>query len=306
MSVFVYHAHDVGLTLVGPLSDHGNLGVSVFFALSGYLVYRPFLRRPVEPVGYMLRRTLRVAPAWLVAVIGVRLLIPAQGPLLVLVMWSLFVELSFYAVLPLLARAARGRELPVVGGLGLASFVLSLVAPSMAVPVAAMPAMLPIFFWCFALGMLLAIVERDRPAFIRSRAWIAGGLPSIGLGLLIADRYPSGYGDPWTDLLVVLGAVVVMGGLIDLRRNWAWTALAADATYSFYLWHYPVMNSLSLVLAPALGVALGFLIAGAISVATTVVLERPIRTFVDLRQRARAERSTASIPVPAFIPVPEY
>jgi hypothetical protein len=41
-------------------------------------------------------------------------------------------------------------------------------------------------------------------------------------------------------------------------------------------------------------------------VATTVVLERPIRTFVDLRQRARAERSTASIPVPAFIPVPEY
>jgi hypothetical protein len=60
-----------------------------------------------------------------------------------------------------------------------------------------------------------------------------------------------------------------------------------------------------LVLAPATAVAFGLVIAGAISVATTIALERPIRAYVDVRQRAGAERSTGSIAVQALLPVAE-
>ena len=45
MAVFIYHAHGLGIVILGPVASHGNIGVPVFFALSGYLVYRPFLQR---------------------------------------------------------------------------------------------------------------------------------------------------------------------------------------------------------------------------------------------------------------------
>jgi peptidoglycan/LPS O-acetylase OafA/YrhL len=250
MSVFLFHARGIGVSLISPLANHGNLGVPVFFALSGYLVYRPFLSRQVEPVRYLLRRTMRMAPAWLVAVIGVRLAIPGEGGFLVLVMWSLFVEMTFYAVLPLLAQLARGREVALVGGLGLASYLANFALPNISVPIVAMPALLPIFFWSFALGMLLAIVERDHPRVIEGHAWLAGGLALTVIGYLIADTYPAAYNDPIASMLIVLGAVGVMGGLMGWQQRWAWAALGAEATYSFYLWHDPILNALASVMPP--------------------------------------------------------
>jgi peptidoglycan/LPS O-acetylase OafA/YrhL len=251
----------------------------VFFALSGYLVYRPFLYRPVEPAPYLIRRTLRMAPAWLAAVVGVRLLMPGEGPALSLVMWSLFVEMAFYAVLPLLALAARQREWLVVGGLGLASFVASLLIPSMLVPVILDPILLPFFFWAFSLGMLLAVLERDRPKLIRPHVWLVAGLLLVPAGLYAADGYSAGFSDPLASLVVVFGAVAVMGALMGWRQRWAWAALGADATYSFYLWHLPVLETLAARFIPSGTIILGLLITGLISVTITVVLEKPIRRW---------------------------
>jgi peptidoglycan/LPS O-acetylase OafA/YrhL len=281
LSVFAYHTRGAsGIALTSPLANHGNIGVPVFFALSGYLIYRPFLWRPVEPVSYILRRSVRMAPAWLVAVVGVRLAMPWEGGMLALVMWSLVVELTFYGILPLLARAARNREYAVIGALGVASYLAWLISPTADVPVAAMPLVMPLYLWSFAPGMLLAVLERDNPGLIRDRLWLAVGLPMVLAGLVLADGYPAGYSEPGASLLVVLGSVGVMGGLLRWPQNWAWAAVCADATYSFYLWHAPVLNTLAPLLAAPATLGLGFLFTGVISVATTVILERPIRQWI--------------------------
>ncbi len=129
--------------LLPPLRE----GVTLFFCLSGFLLYRPFAAalirgtRPPSSRRYALRRLLRIAPAyWVVLLVTVLALEPRvrlsdAGDLSILgrqalliandapstiwsgltPSWSLAVELVFYAVLPLLAAAAlaqrrRGRS----------------------------------------------------------------------------------------------------------------------------------------------------------------------------------------------------
>ena len=114
-------------------------GVAIFFLISGFLLYRPFLvaRRRGEPVSlgaYARRRVLRIVPAYWVALSLLVLLGLAPGVTTgnwwvfygfgqiydaqmighgIGVAWTLCIEMSFYAVLPLFALAAarlsRGR-----------------------------------------------------------------------------------------------------------------------------------------------------------------------------------------------------
>ncbi len=85
--VLVYHVHLVtGVDLVpGPIAAGGSSGVGIFFALSGYLLFRPFLNGAVNLRAYAVRRFLRVWPAYLLAIIGCALLLgvsaPAEAPL---------------------------------------------------------------------------------------------------------------------------------------------------------------------------------------------------------------------------------
>ena len=120
--------------LLPPLRE----GVTLFFCLSGFLLYRPFAAalirgtRPPANGRYALRRLLRIAPAyWFVLLVTVLTLAPrvqpgdvgsvsALGRQALLIAnyapdtiwtgltpsWSLAVELVFYAVLPLLAAIA--------------------------------------------------------------------------------------------------------------------------------------------------------------------------------------------------------
>lgn len=120
-----------------------NMGVTVFFVLSGFLLYRPFVAarfagRPGPAVGtYLTRRVLRVVPAYWLALtvfgLALPLYVPVFGPgwsayyLLgqtwvpdltfggLSPAWSLSVEASFYLLLPVVAgglrRALGGMEL---------------------------------------------------------------------------------------------------------------------------------------------------------------------------------------------------
>ena len=109
-----------------------DVGVAVFFVLSGFLLYPP----PV-PVGrYALRRAARILPAYwvLLAVVAAFCSVPGAywwlgqtyvgeplaGPLTQT--WSLCTEVAFYAVLPGLVWLARRWEWPVLAGCGVVAY----------------------------------------------------------------------------------------------------------------------------------------------------------------------------------------
>lgn len=144
-AVLIYHVGGfTGDTLYDTpqawLLARGEIGVALFFVLSGLLLFRPWVKTlllgapsPAVP-SYLWRRALRILPAfWLVTLVcmfafnagkpktqwdwsEVFLLVhiydfhpwwpsEAVGPQGLGQMWSLAVEISFYAVLPLLAAA---------------------------------------------------------------------------------------------------------------------------------------------------------------------------------------------------------
>lgn len=125
--------------------SRGDVGVPVFFALSGLLLYRPWASavltgQPTDRVlRYLRRRALRILPAyWAVVLIALPVLNPnaarhtwawvqylllaqnydphpwwtGTGATGLSQMWSLVVEVSFYLVLPLLAAALAWLALP--------------------------------------------------------------------------------------------------------------------------------------------------------------------------------------------------
>ncbi|MHA3024449.1 acyltransferase family protein [Mycobacterium sp. BMJ-28] len=170
----------------GRLLGRFDLAVAVFFALSGFLLWRGHAaaarglrRRP--PTGHYLRsRLVRIMPGYLVAVVVVLSLLPdAEANFTVWLanltltqiyvpltltagltqMWSLSVEVSFYLALPLLALLARRlpvrARIPAIVAVALASLcwgLLPLYPPAGVNPLNWPPA----FFSWFAAGMVLA------------------------------------------------------------------------------------------------------------------------------------------------------
>jgi len=137
----------------------GVLAVFLFFTLSGYLLFWPWVRRqfdvgpPISLGRYARNRALRVLPLYFVTVAVLLWLAPLgahrsdwwrfalllenfsprTAERLDSVMWSLVVEMQFYLVLPFLAaaimrigRGSIGRALALVGVLAVGSFALRL------------------------------------------------------------------------------------------------------------------------------------------------------------------------------------
>ena len=172
--------------ITGRLFGRFDLAVAVFFALSGFLLWRGHAAaarglRPVPPTGHYLRsRIVRIMPGYLVAVVVILSLLPeANADLTVWManlsltqiyvpltltagltqMWRLSVEVAFYLALPLLALLARRvpvrARMPVITATAVASFAWVLIpfdAPFGVNPLNWPPA----FFSWFAAGMLLA------------------------------------------------------------------------------------------------------------------------------------------------------
>ena len=148
--------HSAGVD--GRLFGRFDLAVAVFFALSGFLLWRSHAAAarglaPRPATGHYLRsRVVRIMPAYLVAVVVILTLLPDGNhasptvwlanltltqvyvPLTLTAgltqMWSLSVEVSFYLALPILAMLAarlpvRGR-VPAIASLAVASLVVGL------------------------------------------------------------------------------------------------------------------------------------------------------------------------------------
>lgn len=139
----------------GTLLARLDVGVALFFVLSGFLLSRPWISRsldgrPAPGTGrYLWKRFLRIVPLYLVAAVLALSLIgdnadrtPGQWVASLLLldtfadapdpaglthMWSLAVEATFYLVLPLLMLAAVGRRFRVQR---LAAVLVAMVAVS--------------------------------------------------------------------------------------------------------------------------------------------------------------------------------
>jgi peptidoglycan/LPS O-acetylase OafA/YrhL len=193
LSVFAFHAlwRTPALAPLRPVLGHADLGVEVFFILSGFLVARPLVghalqgARPVRAADFWRRRVARIWPAYLVALagslaIGVGTISGAGGWVkhgLLLdswfedgggtglrVSWTLVVEVAFYvAILPLAAAlllAGRRRldawVLACLALLAYGSWALALTTQQHTEPwLRVLPPYLP----AFAVGMLLAVAE---------------------------------------------------------------------------------------------------------------------------------------------------
>lgn len=172
-----------------------NVGVSIFFVLSGYLLGRPFLRAllsgselpAVRP--YLVNRLLRIVPAfWVAAVLTILVLgtggssasqvaavfgfaqayHPSPFAAHIVQAWTLSVEMAFYFLLPagafVLARALRDRTRPGTRAAVIVGAILAVASGSILLRLAG--SHVPVVQWrlgpaifAFAPGLLLAIVE---------------------------------------------------------------------------------------------------------------------------------------------------
>lgn len=257
-SVFVVLFHVRSLTTVtfGPFDRFvmgGDTGVWMFFALSGYLLYKPFLTKNVDLPTYGLKRAARIVPGYLVALIAVALL--TGNPLFRANLlpyltgtftyniplrdffgnaWTLSAEVLFYVTLPWLAKAIRGREVAVLGGLAIASIVAALLhRATMTQATDWLRGSYPLVFYAFVPGMLLAVLEVRRPGlFARLARPLYGVLGVVLLALgSVSTTVPIPVG-------TLLGMPLVMGWLLQHRLPGArLLAFSGGASYALYLWH---------------------------------------------------------------------
>jgi peptidoglycan/LPS O-acetylase OafA/YrhL len=312
--VVAFHLHTVSGVGFGPLDPiirGGDTGIYLFFALSGYLLYKPFVRGRVELAEYAAKRSARILPAYLVALVGLTIItgsrLPLEHPLPFLTMtasydlslrgflgnaWTLAAEILFYATLPLVALLSRGREVPVLVGLGAASAVLVIAHRLLLTPDNAwMGSTYPFLFYAFVPGMLLAILEVRHPfRFHRLRRWpyLAVGIVYPVLGAL-TTILP-------TALLTGIGTALIMGWLLHRSLPGARAlSFAGGASYALYLWHKDAF----IAFGPWLGLAIALIAAGA----SWQLIERPILARVHAAA-ARRRLAVAAGPRPAPAPAP--
>jgi peptidoglycan/LPS O-acetylase OafA/YrhL len=316
LSVLVFHAAFwSNITLTGsaaaPFLTRLDVGVTIFFVLSGFLLYRPFVRSrllgtpPPRAIAYGWRRVLRIVPAYWAALTVIALLIPKPdtfepghavvyygflqiyGDLAlggIAQAWTLCVEVTFYALLPLWALLLRRRpgsvrsELLALVVLAAAGVAWTLVAvlgasdPDHA-NTSRMLVWLPAYFDHFAIGMALAVVsvaaERDgrlwRPAaWLGARPWAAWlgaaaafALVSVGIGLSAQNRLDARMnaaqylGRHWLYAAVAVGVLVpaVFGpareGAVRRVLGHPWLLYLGVISYGIYLWHNAVMEKVA-------------------------------------------------------------
>jgi peptidoglycan/LPS O-acetylase OafA/YrhL len=261
---------------------NGGLGVTVFFAISGFVLALPFVEaraaeRRIDLRRYYLRRVTRIEPPYVVAMVAAFALGPlvaaaGYGRLLPHLMtglvylhgpvydtvnrlgvptWSLEVEMQFYVLVPLLAavvfapteRSSRVVRIIIVCLTSAAVFTALFDATGYAVP--SVLGNMAFFMAGFALADRFACVWDHRP--VRSRGWDVISL--LGWAALLVL---------WPDLriaapfLVLLVFVAAFRGPVTSRvLTNRWISTIGGMCYSIYLTHLPV-----LVLLAPLGRAL--------------------------------------------------
>lgn len=300
----VFEGHDPGIL---RWFVRGEVGVDVFFVLSGFVIFHAMLGRTTDQgAGWFLRqRFWRILPPYwvalgltLLALAGHSVLIrdwaewPSARELLVSVFllplpdqvmavaWTLTVEGLFYLIFAL--TWFRWGPPATIGALVVWS-VVTLVLKHLHLP---LPASLGLVLYSgvieFLFGALIALAI--------ARGWRAGAMAAVVVGALGMTLVVSGlvsiyWGRSW---VAGLPAAALVYGLAAGRWKMpGWAMVWGEASYLLYLLHLLVFSVAGTILrqfgiAPygsvALLLALGTL-SIAVSVAATLWLERPYRRW---------------------------
>ena len=349
LSILVVHAvpaEEIDFAPAARLLAHLNIGVTVFFVISGFLLYRPFVAHrgggaQAPPVlQYAKRRLLRIYPAYWLALTALAVFpglygvfsgdwwahyallqtIPGTGACdeLSLVCglpqtWSLVVEMTFYATLPLYVLAAAwltrrlagmrwvAAELALLAALSIVSVLLHYVI--LDAPLVSWPGgtVIGFVFW-FALGMGMAVLSaglehrQAQPRLVRLIAtrpllpWLAAFAAYALLSVLLpptqfilepGEQLAVHVGFGLIAALLMAPAVFGDGGGGLPRRTLALPVVAwlGLISYGIFLWHQPIALELGdqgADLGPGL-VLLGTLaITIPVAAASYYLLERPL------------------------------
>jgi peptidoglycan/LPS O-acetylase OafA/YrhL len=340
-------------------------GVVLFFLISGFVLYRPFVQARLEGrtmpalFPYAVRRVVRIVPAyWLALTVvtvwfGLHEVMSVSGVIRyygflqlygtlgtagggISVAWTLCVEATFYAALPLIAVAVRrfaSRRSPVRGELAMCAVLAVSSLAWQAIIIATMPRssgslstlllILPGSLDLFAAGMALAVASvalqgAEQPAaWLRVvdrwavLPWLLAAAAFYGVGQMPSIAGHS-FAAWWltTHELKALGCALLLVPVVFgaqrrgvLRRVLGFPPLLwlGTISYGIYLWHKPLLDKLGPHLAPH-----GELFTGVVVTAITVAVaaisfyavERPLQRMARRYLEARATRAPLPAPAP--------
>jgi len=207
----------------------------------------------------------------------------------VLMTWSLGVEEQFYVVIPLLmvllARIRRSWVLPSILAVCAASFWFAVAMlpsyPSMVFY------LLPARAWELGIGVALAVVELSRGRYTKSGP-VAEAMGVVGLAAVVLPFFLLNKLTPFPGVAAV-PSVLGTGLLLAVPQSWVNRRVLSlsplvyvgRVSYSWYLWHWPVLAFLrTLYGSPTvpLGVGLAAVaLAFGAAVVSYYVIEQPFR-----------------------------
>lgn len=337
LSVLVFHVQITGPVYhMATAAPHSVLsltlnqfakGVAVFFVISGFVLYRPFVaarygqsRRPGVAT-YLRRRFLRIIPAYWLALTVLTLAFSLPdvfthdwwryyGLLQIYehhtsvngmrVAWTLCIEISFYVILPLYAlladRVARTpvREFALLGAIYLIPTLGFLLIDTHAIGSYPDNTLLGTCDW-FALGMALALLS-VQGVKIRTRYALLGCAVMFPAMVALQAPFPNHIATGLFAISVVTLAVLTP----TPPRLLGWKPLMwlGVVSYGIYLWHATLIPPTihHVVAANFITVTLGTAAAAmTIAALSYYIVERPIINWGNRRFVAR------QTPAPAIV-----